>query len=215
VWPDVSAEWIDVDRYYDQQAFDDAMVAFMRLRDLQPADVNAKTDLLGGPAYLQFDEQAQAQFNVARKGFEVSVRSEMFHHALEAHFSKYPRMIAALALVIHLVDGGVGPVGVDAINKAIGWAKYLTKHAQRAYGAADNAAAQSAKALAEKIERGDVKSGFTARSVQRKGWQFLSSKDDVSAALEWLIDADWIIAEEKKDKGRPTTVYIVNPKTQG
>jgi len=168
VWPDVSAEWIDVDRYHDQQAYDDVMAAFTRLRDLKPGDVNAKTDLSGGPAYLQFEESAQARFNAARIGFEVSVRSGMFHHALEAHFSKYPRMIAALALVIHLVDGGVGPVGVVATNKAIGWAKYLTKHAQRAYGAADNAAAQSAKALANKIEPGDIKSGFTGWSVQRK-----------------------------------------------
>ena len=214
VWPDVSAEWIDVDRYYDQQAFDDVMAAFMRLRDLLPTDVNARTDMLGGAAYLQFDDGAQALFNGARQGFEVSVRSGQCHPALEAHFSKYPRMIAALSLIIHLVDGGIGPVGVEATNKAIGWAKYLTKHAQRAYGAADNAAAQSAKALSEKIEQGIVQSGFTARSIVRKGWQYLSSKDDVTAALEWLIDADWIVAEEMKSKGRPTTVYIINPRAK-
>ena len=123
-------------------------------------------------------------------------------------------MIAALALVIHLVDGGVGPVGVVATKKAIEWSKYLLRHAQRAYGAADNAAALSARALADKIKQGVVKSGFTARSVGRKGWQHLSSMSDVLAALEWLIDADWIVAEDKISKGRPTTVYIINPKTQ-
>jgi putative DNA primase/helicase len=214
VWPDVSAEWIDVDRYYDQQAFDDVMATFTRIRDLKPGDVNARTDLFGGPAYLQFDAPAQARFNGARLGFERSVRSGMCHPALEAHFSKYPRMIAALALVIHLVDGGNGPVGVVATNKSIGWAKYLTKHAQRAYGAADNAAAQSAKALADRIEQGDVESGFTARSIVRKGWQHLSS-NDVPAALEWLIDANWIVAEDRSTAGRPTKVYIINPKVGG
>ena len=60
-------------------------------------------------------------------------------------------------------------------------------------------------------EQGKVKSGFTARSIVRKGWQHLSS-NDVPAALEWLIDTDWIIAEEKKGKGRPMTVYIINPR---
>ena len=121
-------------------------------------------------------------------------------------------MIAALALVIHLVDGGVGPVGLDVTNKAIGWAQYLAMHANRAYRAADNAAAQSAKALAEKIKQGVLESGFTARHVQRKGWQYLSTKDDVATALEWLIDTDWVIAEEKKGKGNPTRIYIINPK---
>ena len=124
-------------------------------------------------------------------------------------------MIASLALVIHLVDGGVGPVGVIATNKAIGWAGYLAMHTIRAYGASDNAAAQSAEALAEKIEQGSVKSEFTARSVQRNGWQNLSTKDDVAAALEWLVDADWIIAKEIMGKGRPTILYTINPKTQG
>jgi hypothetical protein len=212
VWPDVSSEWVNVDRYHDQQAINDVMAAFTRLRDLTPGDVNAKEDPFGGPAYLKFDADAQKMFNKAWTRFEKLVRSGKHSPALEAHFSKYPRMIAALALVIHLVDGGVGPVGVIATNKAIGWAGYLAMHANRAYGASNNATAQSAKALAEKIEQGSVKSGFTARYVQRKGWQYLSTKDDVAAALEWLIDTDWIIAEEKKGKGNPTKVYIINPK---
>jgi hypothetical protein len=132
-------------------------------------------------------------FNKAWARFEKLVRSEKIPPTLEAQFSKYPRMIAALALVIHLVEGGVGPVSVIATRKAIGWAGYLDAHAGRAYGASDNAAAQSAEPLAGKIEQGSVKSEFTARSVQRKGWQYLSSKDDVAAALEWLVDADWIL----------------------
>ena len=106
VWPDISSEWVHIDRYHDQQAYDDVMAAFMRLRDLQPADVNAKPDLSGGAAYLKFDQQAQKRFNKVWAGYEKLVRSEKYHPALEAHFSKYPRMIAALALVIHLVDGG-------------------------------------------------------------------------------------------------------------
>jgi hypothetical protein len=215
VWPDVSSEWVNVDRYHDQQAINDVMAAFTRLRDLAPGDVNAKEDPFGGPAYLKFDADAQKMFNKAWARFEKLVRSEKISPTLEAHFSKYPRMIAALALVIHLVDGGVGPVSVIATRKAIGWAGYLTMHAKRAYGASDNAAAQSAKALAEKIETGSVKSGFTARSVQRNGWQNLSTKDGVAAALEWLIDNDWVVAEEISSKGRPTIVYIINPKSLG
>jgi hypothetical protein len=123
-------------------------------------------------------------------------------------------MIAALALVIHLVDGGVGPIGVAVTHKAIRWAGYLAIHAIRADGASDNTAAQSAKALAEKIEQGSVQSGFTARSVKRNGWQYLSTKDDVAAALEWLVNTDRIVAEEKKGMRRSTIVYMTNLKPQ-
>jgi hypothetical protein len=214
VWPDVSEEWKLIDRYHDQQAVDDVLAAFLRLRDLKPTDVNALTSPLGGPSYLKFDEQAQAHFNVAWKGFEQMARSGACHAALEAHFSKYPRMVAALSLVIHLVDGGVGPVNLKATQKAVNWAKYLALHAKRIYGAVDNASAQSAKALAEKIKEGILQSGFTARFVQRKGWQYLSTKDDVAAAIVWLIDTDWLIAEEIKGKGTLTKVYIINPRAR-
>jgi hypothetical protein len=212
VWPDVSEEWKLIDRYHDQQAVDNVLAALLRLRDLKPTDVNALTSPLGGPSYLKFDEQAQAHFNVAWEGFEQMARSGACHTALEAHFSKYPRLIAALSLVIHLVDGGVGPVNFKATQKAVNWAKYLALHAKRIYGAVDNASAQSAKALAEKIKEGILQSGFTARFVQRKGWQYLSTKNDVAAAIEWLIDTDWVIAEEIKGKGTPTKLYIINPR---
>jgi hypothetical protein len=214
VWPDVSDEWINVDRAHDQQATNDVMAAFTRLRALVPGDVNAKQDPFGGPAYLKFDADAQKQFNHAWGVFEKIVRSGKHSPALESHFSKYPRMIAAIALVIHLVDGGVGPIGVVVTKKAIRWAGYLAMHAIRAYGASDNTAAQSAKALAEKIEQGSVQSGFTARSVQRNGWQYLSTKDDVAAALEWLVNTDCIVAEEIKGMGRSTIVYTINLKPQ-
>ncbi|MBT4934458.1 MAG: DUF3987 domain-containing protein [Rhodospirillaceae bacterium] len=215
VWPDVSPDWVDVDRRHDQKAFDDVLAAFTRLRDLTPADVNAKTEIFGDVAYLKFDTQAQAHYNEARKWFEIPVRSGALNSTLEAHFSKYPSMIAALALVIHLVDGGYGPVNLDATKKAVAWAQYLARHAKRAYGAADNSAALSAKALADKITKGALKSGFTVRHFKRKGWQNLTKDDDVRAAMEWLVDANWIVGEDKKSAGRPTTVYTINPKVQG
>jgi hypothetical protein len=123
-------------------------------------------------------------------------------------------MIAALALVIHLVDDGFGPVNLDATKKAVRWARYLALHAKRAYGAADNSAALAAKALADKITKGALKSGFTVRDVNRKGWQHLVKDDEVRAALEWLVDANWIVGEDKKGNGRPTTVYTINPKVK-
>ena len=215
VWPDVSPDWVDVDRTHDQQALDDVMSALTRLRDLTATDVNAKAEMFGDVAYLKFDTQAQAHYNEARKWFEVSVRSGALSPTLEAHFSKYPSMIAALALVIHLVDDGFGPVNLDATKKAVAWAQYLARHAKRAYGAADNSAALAGKTLADKITKGGLMSGFTVRDVKRKGWQNLVKDDDVRAALEWLVDTNWIVGEDRKGSGRPTTVYTINPKVQG
>ena len=52
---------------------------------------------------------------------------------MEAHLSKYPSMIAALSLVIHLIDYQTPCVSAEAKEKAVDWSKYLLGHAKRAY----------------------------------------------------------------------------------
>lgn len=123
VWPDVSGEWSYIDRPHDQQAVDDMSAAFFRLRDLKPGDVSAHNSLDGKYAYLRFSDQAQPVFITAMEGFERLARREGVPPSLQAHFAKYPRLVAALALVIHMVDGGTGPVSLEATNKAVNWLK--------------------------------------------------------------------------------------------
>lgn len=212
VWPDVSSVWKNIDRPHDVQAHNDAMSVFQYLRDLDPATVGARDDGMGEPAYLHFAPDAQKQFNSIRSAYEKQGRSGSLEPALEAHFGKYSGMIASLALLTHLIDGGTGPVSLNATNKAINWSLYLCQHAMRVYAAASSSAATSAKVLSEKIVDGKVKVEFTAREIKRRGWRNLSTHEDVSAALDKLEENDWIKPLENTGLGRPSQRYVVNPK---
>ena len=69
--------------------------------------------------------------------------------------------------------------------------------------------------LASKIKAGAVKDGFTAREVRRHEWQYLKTDEAVTAAIEWLEDADWLKPEKTggagQGLGRPTLRYFINP----
>ena len=70
--------------------------------------------------------------------------------------------------------------------RAAGWCDYLESHARRCYGLLRDAGLRAAKTLARKLERGDLKTGFTAHDVRRHQWSNLQTPDDVESALDWL-----------------------------
>jgi len=214
VWPDLPTDWQKIDRLPDFQADEAVEQAFKRLRQLSPTDVGAVFTLDGKAAYLNFEPNAQGRFDTAWVSFETLVRSGKLEPALEAHFSKFPRLIAILALLIHLLDGGTGSVSDIATEKAVRWAILLAKHSQRIYGSASSRAAAASRALADQVTAGKLGARFTARQVSRKGWRNLTSPTDVEAALDHLIDKHWIAAEEAKPDavGRRSCTYVVNPR---
>lgn len=217
VWPDTSKTWRNVDRTPNFEASQKVEEVFLKLRHLDPVTIGAHVAPLSSrPAYLHFTSEAQEEFDAFRLKLETSLRTGDKHPALESHLAKYRSLVPALALVIHLVDGGTGPVTLEALRKALGWSDYLWSHARRVYASVTNAAAFGAKALANKITAGKLADGFTAREVQRHGWQSLTTAGDVLAALEWLLDSGWLHASRDPNDlgtgGRPTNIYNINPK---
>lgn len=73
-------------------------------------------------------------FDTWRAGLEALVRSGTEHPAIEAHLSKYRSLVPSLAVLIHLAEGRIGLVSVDAVRKALAWTKYSEPHARRIYG---------------------------------------------------------------------------------
>lgn len=218
VWPDMPETWTNVDRAPDWDAADAVDETFKYLRALDPVQVGAKVDVTDTrPAFLQLAPDAQAAFDQWREKLEIKLRSGDLRPALEAHLSKYRSLIPALALVIHLADRGTGPVTKAALVKAILLSDYLWSHARRVYACVTHAQAFSANSLAERIKAGKLKDGFTARSIQRHGWQHLSTAEDVRDALDWLVDAKWLRAVPKTSGntgGKPTETYVINPKVK-
>ena len=135
--------------------------------------------------------------------------------ALESHLAKYRSLIPSLALLIHLADGGNGPVGRDAVQRAIGWGEYLESHARRIYGAALNRDTRAARALAKRIREGHVTDGFALKDVYNNGWSELDSREAVAAGVELLATLNWVRAVEEPTDGRPRTRHFINPQVFG
>ena len=214
VWPDTNQPWRNVDRWPDTKARQAAFDVFENLRDLDPATIGAVTDEHDpdGIPFLRFDRTAQDEFDSWREHLENRLRSEQDHPAVESHLAKYRSLIPSLALLIHLADTGICPVGIAALRKALAWGTYLESHARRIYSVAVNLDVAAAKTLAKKLLAGELADGFALRDVYRNGWTGLATRDEAAAATELLIDLDWLRAEAQRTEGRPAIVHFVNPR---
>lgn len=214
VWPDVSGEWRDVDRWPDSESRKRAHDVFDRLDALDPPAIGATTEE-GSIPFLRFDDPAQAMFSEWRAALEHRLRAEEEHPALESHLSKYRKLVPALALLCHLADRPGALVGEEALLKALAWAEFLEGHARRAYASVAQAEAESARHLLRRICKGDVPDPFTRRDVYLKHWACLATREEVADAARLLVDLDWLREKVMDDTGgRPKTLYHVNPKAR-
>lgn len=215
VWPDTSGTWKDVDRWPDNDAKNRAFKVYEHLDNLDPITIGAQqdADLDGkpdGPPYLRLSAGALEMFQEWRINLEARLRSGDLHQALESHFAKYRKLIPGLALISHLADNGTGNVSEKAMLKALAWGDYLETHAFRAYGAISHPEVVAAKAILTRIRKHDLPSTFSSRDVWRPGWTMLSSRTQVSSALQLLVDYGWLREEHLETGGRPATVYHLN-----
>jgi len=213
VWPDISADWKEVDREPDPYARSQAFSAFERLDRMSAADLGATIDVYDETRpYVRFDPEALVIFRDWRAGFEKRIRSGDLHPAIESHLSKYRKLIPALALVHHFAHGSVGSVGALSLLAALSWGEFLEAHAMRVYGAALDSRRDGAREIARHIKRGDLGSSFTAREVQQKDWSGLPDAQHVGDAIDLLEELGWLRVKSIPTGGRPSTVCTVNPK---
>jgi putative DNA primase/helicase len=212
VYPDPPTTWELVDRVPDLAANDQVSQAFNALRNIDPYKRGATTSLVGnGIPYLQFDSTAQPLFNQWMEWLERKLRTAGYPPAIESHLGKYRSLVPALAMLDHLVDGGVGAVSKQSLSKAIRLSVFLWKHALRAYGyrGGRNGAAII---IAAKIRENKLHSGFTLRDLNRKEWSQLTDKAANEKALDLLIEKHWLHKEKESTGGKPKTIYRINPR---
>lgn len=211
VWPDDNKRWENIDRRPNLKAEQQAVDIFLNLRKLDPISMGANINSLSdGPAWLHYTSEAQDVFNKWRGKLERSLRSVDRHPILESHLAKYRSLIPTLSLIIHLCEGGSGPVTKSSLIKALGWHKYLYSHAKRVYASVADQAGIAAKALSEKIQNGKVKTLFTVRDIYRKGWSNLSTVDDVKEAIDILLENNWLRERTIETGGKRKTAYLIN-----
>lgn len=216
VFPDTADSWKYVDRSprYDFTTIEEV---FDRLDKLDPQLIGAQCDFGRDIPVLRFDDDAQALFVKMLTKLEQKLRSGTLDPALESHLAKYRKLIPSLSLLIHLIDIGHGPIGVIALKKAWGWAKYLESHARRVYAVATGIKDQATRSLISLVESGKLKDGFTAREVYRTGRSGLTRQEDAQEAIDALVELGWLRAlpDQSIGKlGRPSYRYLINPKVR-
>lgn len=217
VWPDIGGEWRDVDRWPDSDAKREANRVFDYLDKLEPANIGAQQDTdhrgeVDGIPYLRFDPAGLELFLTWRTNLEARLRSGELHPALESHLAKYRKLVPGLALILHLANGGTGPVSERAVLQALAWSEYLETHARRAYASVTSPEITAAKAIIYRLRKGDLATKFSSRDVWRPGWAMLSDRELVTEALQLLVELDWLRITKQETAGRTATVYEANPK---
>ena len=217
VWPDNGGDWRDVDRWPDSKAKQEANRVFDSLDRLDPLSIGAQQDSgyngePDGLPYLRFDTAGLGLFLEWRTDLEARLRSGELHPAMESHLAKYRKLVPGLALILHLASGGTGPVSARATLQALAWAEYLETHARRAYASVTTPEISAAKAIIQRLRKGDLPRAFSSRDVWRPGWAMLSDRDQAADALRLLVDLDWLTLTRQETAGRTATVYEANPR---
>lgn len=207
VYPDVSPNWKEVDRYPDSTVREAVNLLAERLDKLNHADIGAEVDLYGGVPFLRFDDAAQVLFSEWRATLETRLRSGEEHPAIVSHLSKYRKLIPSLALINHLCDSRHGAVSEAALLRAIAFSEYLESHAQRIYSYATRPDIDAAKTLLKRLASGKLSSPFTGRDIYRAGWAGLENPSKAQSAINLLMDYHHLSEEEITTGGRPATHY--------
>jgi putative DNA primase/helicase len=214
VWPDASAEWMDVDRVPDVRAGEQAARVFRRLVELD----------LEEPARLSFAPNAQALFVKWRTALEYKLRSGELHPALESHLAKYRSLNPSLAGLFSLADGAAAgelpsQISMAHEQQAILWCGYLESHARRVYSCIVSPQMRAARDLADRIKQRKVGADgvLSLRDIYLKGWSGLDDPQQAKAAVDVLVDACWLRrinagSQDPFGRGRPSDRYATNPR---
>jgi hypothetical protein len=63
----------------------------------------------------------------------------------------------------------------------------------------------------DRIRKGQLGDGFTAKDIYQKGWHGLQGGPKLNEALKLLCDYDWLRAKTIETPGRPKHVFLINP----
>lgn len=214
VFPD-SFDWQNVDIKPDFAEIERVFSIIKKLADMNFRDYGARKLKSSKSPHFRFEKDAQAVFDEWYLNLNtVKIKQEQ-NPLMKEHLSKYPKLMAALALIFHCIElvdtEKSGMVSIDTAELAIKWCDYLETHARRIY-ALESAEKTAALKLADLIENHQLENPFSIRDVYGKHRRGLS-KSEAKIACEHLVNLNWIEEISYKQKtGRPSTKYAINPK---
>jgi Protein of unknown function (DUF3987) len=213
-WPDARGDWREVDRWPDTPAKQAAWTVFDRLDSLDAANIGAQqdTDAEGearGLPFLRFAGDAREVFSEWRHEFEATIKATD-NDGLEGALAKFRHHIPALALLLHVIDGGTGPVALKPTLAALDLSVYFESHARRLHASSRRITVRAAQSILVKLRCGALGDLFTARDVYRNQWSGLSDKAAVADALDLLTAHRFLIEMTADTGGRPTAIYSLS-----
>lgn len=210
-WPDAPGEWREVDRWPDSEGKRQTWDAFERL-DLLSASASGaqfESDVHGDPCglpFLRFDDEAREAFGEWRRGFERTIRTAE-GEGLEGALSKFRHHVPALALAVHVIDGGTGLVNLRATLRALKLAGYFESHARRLHSSGRRMAVKAARSIIAKSRAAELPDHFTVRELYRHHWTGLDDRATAADALDLLVAHGWVSETTIETGGRPTVTY--------
>ena len=231
VWPDpVALGFVDQPR--PPYAFHNACKVFDAFAELDPQKTGASSNFGNWEWFIRLDQAAQARFVNWLTTENLRVRQNTSEAAsLREHFGKYPKLVLALALMLHLMDlvqatsnaaldepqGEIAklfPITLNAVVRAIEIASYAAGHARRVYRAGADPAYVTARLLALRIAKGELAGTVRVRHIVRHCWSDLTDVDRVAAGLAVLEDYGWVREHQVRRgaTGRPASNnWDINP----
>ncbi|MBK6590648.1 MAG: DUF3987 domain-containing protein [Acidobacteria bacterium] len=165
---------------------------------------------------IRFNTEAQAIFDEWKEEIELEAeRLQVEDAPFAAYLYKMEKSCSAIALIFHMLESE-GPAISDEISsetllRTLAYVEVLTMHARRVFALGENQIYDLARVVLGKIKKGDLKSGFTAYDVKRKGWSGLKTNDTVNDVLHLLVDYGYLLQLDTKEKpGRPTAKYLIH-----
>jgi hypothetical protein len=216
VYPDEPSNWQLVDEYPNKEAKGRAFRVIKKLSEMDFTEYGVAIDEGEKIPYLRFDNEAQELFNEWLTELQRKLQVDEAPVILE-HLNKYRSLMPSIALIDHLVNvaNGMagGPVRLESAEKAAAWCEYLESHARRIYALVGDVGQRAAAELAKKLKARKLQDGFTVRDVYRNQWHLLTSKEIVKAACDELVEAGWLMEQNKDIPGRqPIKIYLINAK---
>ena len=170
------------------------------------------------PIVLSFTPEAQVLFDQWQQTFENKIRSGKLPPYLEAHLSKYKKLLPSLCLIIeHLNQAILGlypqSISIKSLKAALLWLDYFESHAYRIYNSSANSVLKAAQDLIRRVRNEEIPNPFTAREVYHgKHWTGLSDPEEVKDVVDLLIEKDCLRSTPIKTGGRTTIKNWLHPK---
>ena len=221
IYPDIMPHMSLVDRPSNPRAWAIGQDAMLALVDYDPLAHGALAGSRGDdrPCFAM-DDNAYDIFRYWYAWHLQESRNEDLIAAYRQHILKLPKVIATVALLIHVMEAFQGPITGPTMQRAVDACHYFAAHARRVYYmAAQDVHMEPAKLLARRISTGSTPTEFTSREAQRAGWAGCDTPEGASRVLALLQEAGWVRQVPHAPGARggrpPSPRWQVNPVGRG